>query len=102
MTELTEVQLLNSLNKKLDVLISIFLQEKRAKEGLKDQDQVLYLCSFEFEVNDIARILAKKPNAINQLIFKLREASKLPKKQKGRQKSASKRGRKKDGKKSSK
>lgn len=68
---------LRKINKKLDILISLILEKRQREHNLSDEDQALYLSSFDLAPSEMASLLVKTPNATRILLSRLRKKNKL-------------------------
>jgi len=74
-----EVRLLEAIKKRLEVMISLFLQERSENSGLSLRNQIALLNGFEFQPREIARILGTTANYVSKEISRLRKTKKSKK-----------------------
>lgn len=73
---MTEAQFAQ-INKKFDILINVMLEKRQKDNHLSDENQVLYLSTFDLAPSEMAPLLAKSANAVRILLTRLRKKRKL-------------------------
>ncbi len=64
---------LQQINKKLTILLNIFLEKRQKENNYSDEDQAYYLSEFALTHSEIATLIKKTSNAVGVLLHRQRK-----------------------------